>query len=92
MTLLIRNGHVIRWDAQNHVEQLAKHHLLIEDNKIISATGCDTRLVAASGNLNASNPPREEKTELAPVTLQVAYSPYTIVSYVAYTPNTLILL
>ena len=54
--LLIRNGHVIRWNNQNRVEQLPAHHVLIEDNRIcdvvatvpesfapdetIDATGC----------------------------------------------------
>ena len=32
--LLIKNGHVIRWNAQNHVEQLPAHQVLIEDNRI----------------------------------------------------------
>src|SRR2546428_5211093 len=38
MKLLIKNGHVIRWDSQNHVEQLGNHHILIEGNKILSVT------------------------------------------------------
>ena len=54
--LLIKNGHVIRWDAHDRVEQLKAHHVLIEDNRIrdvvavvpksfapdetIDATGC----------------------------------------------------
>ncbi len=56
MRLLIKNGHVIRWDAHDRVEQLQTHHVLIEDNRIrdvvavvpesfasdetIDATGC----------------------------------------------------
>src|SRR5437879_4106409 len=56
MKLLIRNGHVIRWNAQHVVEQLENHHVLIEGNQIrgvvatvpdefvsdetIDATGC----------------------------------------------------
>ena len=31
--LLIQNGHVIRWNG-NRVEQLAAHHVLIEDHRI----------------------------------------------------------
>ena len=54
--LLIKNGHIIRWDAHDRVEQLKAHHVLIEDNRIrdvaavvpesfapdetIDATGC----------------------------------------------------
>ena len=36
MKLLIRNGHVIRWNAQNRVEQLKNHHILVENNTIMS--------------------------------------------------------
>ncbi|HUJ72292.1 MAG TPA: 8-oxoguanine deaminase [Verrucomicrobiae bacterium] len=36
MKLLIRNGHVIRWNAQNRIEQLENRHILIEDNRILS--------------------------------------------------------
>jgi 8-oxoguanine deaminase len=36
MKLLIRNGHVICWTAQNRVQQLENHHIIIEDNKILS--------------------------------------------------------
>ena len=41
--LLIRNGHVIRWNAGGRVEQLPGHHVLIEDNQIVevSATPAD---------------------------------------------------
>ena len=31
--LVIKNGHVIRWD-NNRIEQLPGHHILIEDNRI----------------------------------------------------------
>lgn len=34
MKLLIKNGHVIRWNADERVEQLENHHVLIEDNRI----------------------------------------------------------
>jgi cytosine/adenosine deaminase-related metal-dependent hydrolase len=37
--LLIKNGHVIRWNAQNRVEQLPAHHVLIEDNRIRDVVG-----------------------------------------------------
>lgn len=56
MKLLIKNGHIIRWSDGERVEQLANHHVLIEDNRIrdvvravpkdftpdetIDATGC----------------------------------------------------
>jgi cytosine/adenosine deaminase-related metal-dependent hydrolase len=38
MKLLIKNGHVIRWNAGGHVEQLPNHHVLIEDNRILDVT------------------------------------------------------
>src|ERR1044071_9368229 len=38
MKLLLKHGHVIRWDSHGHVEQLTKHHVLIEDNKILSVS------------------------------------------------------
>ncbi len=34
MKLLIKNGHIVRWDASEHVEQLENHHVLIEGNRI----------------------------------------------------------
>jgi 8-oxoguanine deaminase len=34
MKLLIKNGHVIRWNLRHRVEQLENHHVLIEDNRI----------------------------------------------------------
>ena len=34
MKLLIKNGHIIRWNANHRVEQLEAHHVLIEDNQI----------------------------------------------------------
>ncbi len=34
MNLLIKNGHVIRWNANHRVEQLEAHHVLIEDHRI----------------------------------------------------------
>jgi cytosine/adenosine deaminase-related metal-dependent hydrolase len=34
MKLLIKNGHVIRWNDQRRVEQLEHHHVLIEGNRI----------------------------------------------------------
>jgi 8-oxoguanine deaminase len=34
MKLLIKNGHVIRWNSGGRVEQLESHHVLIEDNRI----------------------------------------------------------
>lgn len=38
MKLLIKNGHVIRWDAAGKVEQLPGHHVLIEENRILNVT------------------------------------------------------
>src|ERR1017187_5738118 len=38
MKLLIKNGHVIRWSTQQRVEQLENHHVLIEDNHVLSVT------------------------------------------------------
>jgi 8-oxoguanine deaminase len=38
MKLLIKNGHVIRWNAAGKVEQLPGHHVLIEGNRIVSVT------------------------------------------------------
>ena len=35
MKLLIKNGHVIRWNAHGRVEQLENHHVLIEGNRIL---------------------------------------------------------
>jgi cytosine/adenosine deaminase-related metal-dependent hydrolase len=37
MKLLIKNGHVIRWNG-SRVEQLPGHHILIEDNRIVSVS------------------------------------------------------
>ena len=37
MKLLIKNGHVIRWNGAR-VEQLPGHHILIEDNRIVSVS------------------------------------------------------
>jgi len=34
MKLLLKNGHIIHWNAQNRVEQLDNHHVLIEDHRI----------------------------------------------------------
>ena len=39
MKLLIKNGTVIRWNSQQRVEQLPGHHVLLEDNRIVSVTG-----------------------------------------------------
>jgi 8-oxoguanine deaminase len=36
MKLLIKNGHVIRWNAHGRVEQLENHHVLIEGNRILA--------------------------------------------------------
>jgi 8-oxoguanine deaminase len=38
MKLLIKNGHLIRWNAGGRVEQLPGHHVLLEDNRIVSVT------------------------------------------------------
>jgi len=38
MKLLIKNGHVIRWNAPGRVEQLPNHHVLIDDNHILDVT------------------------------------------------------
>jgi cytosine/adenosine deaminase-related metal-dependent hydrolase len=43
MKLLIKNGHVIRWNAGGRVEQLPNHHVLIEDNRVLDVT-CDVAL------------------------------------------------
>jgi cytosine/adenosine deaminase-related metal-dependent hydrolase len=37
MKLLIKNGHIIRWNG-SRVEQLPGHHILIEDNRIVSVS------------------------------------------------------
>ena len=34
MKLLITNGTILRWNAHHRVEQLDRHHILIEDNRI----------------------------------------------------------
>ena len=36
--LLIKNGHIIRWTTSGRVEQLASHHVLIEDNRVRDVT------------------------------------------------------
>jgi cytosine/adenosine deaminase-related metal-dependent hydrolase len=38
MKLLIKNGHIIRWNAGGRVEQLPNHHVLIEDNRVLDVT------------------------------------------------------
>jgi len=34
MKLLVKNGHIIRWNAASQVEQLQNHHVLIEDQSV----------------------------------------------------------
>src|SRR5881628_2554094 len=54
MKLLIKNCHVIRWDARNRVEQLTKHHLLIEDNKILGVADSLPADFAADETIDAT--------------------------------------
>jgi 8-oxoguanine deaminase len=35
MKILIKNGTVVRWNAQNRIEQLENHHVLIDGNRIV---------------------------------------------------------
>ena len=54
MKLLIKNGHVIRWNAQGRVEQLPNHHVLIEGNHILDVTSDAPPALQADETIDAS--------------------------------------
>ena len=54
MKTLIKNGHIIRWNAQNNIEQLEGRHVLIEDDRIRDVVASPPKDFEPSETIDAS--------------------------------------